>query len=269
MFTSQVQGMLSQLAGFMPQPAIDAMIQVFGNCAQQIDHRGPVNINTYGQQPSLELNNGMPNQTVFQIDNGNVIIGPKGATPPGTGGNVTINDPLTVNGISTFNNQAYFYDDITFADADLVFKYCNAGFGSTIARIKLLGPMVAGQAAAQVIDCNGNAVSSNVSGQQGSGKITVHDCSQSTYQCAVSGQCGYAIYMSDCNPNGGSAVDCIQRPNGGHWEVIKLNMGSLSGVCSVDVVDKVCCLNGQIVACKKTLQFTEPVKVTTPACACP
>lgn len=269
MFTNQMNALMSSLSGLSSNPVAQALVQVFGNCAQELDHRGPVNISSYGQQPTLELNQGMPNQTALQVDNGNVNIGPVGANPPGTGGQVTFNDPVTFNGQVTLNNQTIAYDDIAFADADLIFKYCSPGFGSTIARVKLDGPLTDGSGPAHVIDCDGNNVTNNASGQGGDGGITVHDCSGSADDCGTEGDCGYAIYMSDCYPHGGAAVDCVNRPNGGHWELIRIKRKMDDGVCEVDVVDNVCCIDGQIIVCKKTIHFPEPVTVTTPHCDCP
>lgn len=258
MFTDQVQGIMSQLAGVLPQPAIDAMIQVFGNCAQQLDHRGPVNIQVTGQQPALTLSNDGINpvtrdpQPALDVTAGTTNIG----------GDLTVNAPATFNDPTTFNDQVFYYDDVTFADGDLIIKYCNAGFGSTLARIKISGPKNDdGTYPGKIVDCNGDDVSSNASGQGGGGNITIHDCStdNSAAACAGEGDCGFAIYMSDCNPDG-PMVDCTQRPNGGHWELVKLhkNFGA-QGVCEITYVSDVCCVNGALIVCKKTVTFPEPV----------
>lgn len=257
MFTDQVQGILSQLAGILPQPAIDAMIQVFGNCAQAIDHRGPVNFQVSGDQPALTLaNNGVNPVTRQEQPALNVAAG-----TTNIGGPLTVNAPATFNDPATFTDQAIFNDDIVFSNADLILKYCNAGFGSTVARVKVKGPQDEnGNYPGQIVDCNGDPVGSNASGQNGDGSITMKDCSQSTAKCSSEGDCGFAIYMSDCDPNGGAEADCTNRTNNGHWEIIKLNKSfGDQGVCEITYVSDVCCVNGTLIVCKKTVTFPEPV----------
>jgi hypothetical protein len=113
MFTLQVQNLEQGLiqAGMDPGQAM-LFAQVFGNCAQTLDTRGPVVFNgpvtNTGAVTNLgPVTNGVPvtnNNTTNNTTNG----------PVTNNGTTTLNGPTTINGPITFNSTSNFGTTVTF-----------------------------------------------------------------------------------------------------------------------------------------------------------
>lgn len=246
------------------------MRNLVGNCAQPLEHRGPVEIrNTHADveippegEPALTIctsraNDQLPDpppvalyvecgESVFQdvhIEGETIIDGP-----------VVINDCVTLNAGIIMNG---------------VVVNRRSGYSSSVVRFCLTSDFDASTrcASAQIIGFTGNGTcypDYNSTGftdcPAGPPAITVVDRSGKWSKCGVSGDCGYAAYFSNSSVTS-ECDDACDDPGGGVYEVMHLDPNDSEFTqCYVDVVVRICCIAGFLVSCVRRVYFPYPVK---------
>jgi hypothetical protein len=247
------------------------MRTLVGNCAQPLEHRGPVQIrNTHTDvevppegEPGLTIctsraNDQLPDpppvalyvecgESVFQDVHieGDTIID----------GTVIVNDCIIFNSGAIFNGPT---------------ANRRRGYSSTIVRFCLTGEFdgITHCATARVMahDQTGSCYPDYSSGSTvdcpgGTPEITVVDRGNRFTPCNLVGNCGYAAYFSDDSVSS-ECDDTCDSPGGGVYEVLHMDQSDDEfNTCYVDVVTNLCCINGSLVVCKKRVNFPYPVKV--------
>lgn len=260
--------------GFPPQWA-NVLRELMGNPNQPLLHKAPISIqlpsgsqvrtaagtlanlpaDASAQAPALSLDG-------FE---GHALFVSTGATNV-QGSGMTVGAPSVFNNYTTHNFPVAFFDDIRMM-GEGIYKYGTKSKGSTVARMHVTGTKN-GDGSYQAYFTDKNLVDY--------GPVqTVYDNTgvlSPPSSCAVtkdSNTYAWCLYLSELAA-GGPLADIAVRPNLGAWEVLAASAIPKCPPdytdCSFTFVSNICCVNGNIVVCTRTVQSCWPVKVGASDC---
>lgn len=251
------------------------MRTLVGNCAQPLEHRGPVTIrNTHTDvevppegEPGLTIctsraNDQLPDPPPVALF---VECGESVFQDVHIEGDLIVDGPTIHNDCVIFNSGAIFNGPVAGR---------RPGYSSTTVRFCLTSTFDSGTqcATARVFHHADSGGCYPTYGSAAAGtcpsameEITVVDRSGRWTSCAQVGDCGYAAYFSDTSATSECELTCSEAGTG-VYEVVSLSPGSEYNICTLDVVTKVCCIAGSLVVCKTKMYFSMPIKTVDLSC---